>query len=245
MKNLKFILLALVHLVFLANSAQAHYDPNVGRWLSRDPIAERGGVNLYGFVGNDGVSLVDKNGLLPVYYAFNTPSNVSVENRTGNIRIAGQTFSDGDVQCKSNGCKLECQVVAGSYILMNSDSVKIGSNEYTEALNHEKRHVMSWDFKIKDWLIRKLLLEKAACTNESQCEQEAKRLTQSYNQLVAELKDWDHVGDRNNTKYSPFAGVAVSSESLSSLIPAWTRDMERGKKSGSVNEGYLTFGKNE
>ena len=59
MKNLKFILLALVHLVFLANSAQAHYDPNVGRWLSRDPIAERGGVNLYGFIENDGINSWD------------------------------------------------------------------------------------------------------------------------------------------------------------------------------------------
>lgn len=63
MKNLKFILLALVHVVFLANSAQAHYDPNVGRWLSRDPIAERGGVNLYGFVGNDGINGIDILGL--------------------------------------------------------------------------------------------------------------------------------------------------------------------------------------
>ena len=35
------------------------YDPRTGRWLSRDPIGERGGVNLYGFVGNDGVSFVD------------------------------------------------------------------------------------------------------------------------------------------------------------------------------------------
>jgi hypothetical protein len=63
MKNLKFILLALVHLVFLANSAQAHYDPNIGRWLSRDPVAERGGVNLYQFVGNDGVNSWDYLGL--------------------------------------------------------------------------------------------------------------------------------------------------------------------------------------
>jgi RHS repeat-associated protein len=31
------------------------YDPVTGRWPSRDPIEERGGVNLYGFVGNDGV----------------------------------------------------------------------------------------------------------------------------------------------------------------------------------------------
>ena len=29
-----------------------YYDPLAGRWLNRDPIGERGGVNLYGFVGN-------------------------------------------------------------------------------------------------------------------------------------------------------------------------------------------------
>jgi RHS repeat-associated protein len=35
------------------------YDPEAGRWPSRDPIGERGGVNLYGFVGNDGVNDLD------------------------------------------------------------------------------------------------------------------------------------------------------------------------------------------
>lgn len=39
------------------------YDPKAGRWLSRDPIAEDGGLNLYGFVGNDGVNGVDVLGL--------------------------------------------------------------------------------------------------------------------------------------------------------------------------------------
>jgi RHS repeat-associated protein len=39
------------------------YDPVTGRWPSRDPIGERGGVNLYGFVGNGGVNLVDVFGL--------------------------------------------------------------------------------------------------------------------------------------------------------------------------------------
>lgn len=59
MKNLKLTLLTVVHLVFLANSAQAHYDPNIGRWLSRDSIEENGGANLYGFVGNDGINWWD------------------------------------------------------------------------------------------------------------------------------------------------------------------------------------------
>lgn len=63
MKNFKIIFLAIVHLVFLANSAQAHYDPNIGRWLSRDPIAENGGMNLYGFVENRGANSWDKLGL--------------------------------------------------------------------------------------------------------------------------------------------------------------------------------------
>ena len=40
------------------------YSPSVGRWLTRDPIAERGGVNLYGFVGNSPVSYADPDGLI-------------------------------------------------------------------------------------------------------------------------------------------------------------------------------------
>jgi RHS repeat-associated protein len=36
-----------------------YYNPNMGRWLSRDPIEEKGGLNLYGFVANDSVSKWD------------------------------------------------------------------------------------------------------------------------------------------------------------------------------------------
>ena len=35
-----------------------------GRWISRDPIGERGGLNLYGFVGNDAVNRIDVLGLV-------------------------------------------------------------------------------------------------------------------------------------------------------------------------------------
>ncbi len=40
-----------------------YYMPETGRWLSRDPIEEEGGMNLYGFVGNDGVNKIDLLGL--------------------------------------------------------------------------------------------------------------------------------------------------------------------------------------
>jgi len=43
-----------------------HYDPVTGRWPSRDPIGERGGINLYGMVGNSPVTNIDYLGLLTV-----------------------------------------------------------------------------------------------------------------------------------------------------------------------------------
>ena len=44
-----------------------YYDPLTGRWLNRDPIEERGGLNLYGFVGNDGVNWVDLLGMATIF----------------------------------------------------------------------------------------------------------------------------------------------------------------------------------
>jgi len=43
-----------------------HYLPELGRWASRDPIAERGGVNLYGFVGNEPMGRWDVLGLAQI-----------------------------------------------------------------------------------------------------------------------------------------------------------------------------------
>lgn len=39
------------------------YSPSLGRWMNRDLIAESGGMNLYGFVGNDPVNDIDEYGL--------------------------------------------------------------------------------------------------------------------------------------------------------------------------------------
>ena len=59
MNIFKRVFLAVAGLFILTHTVQAHYDPNIGRWISRDPIAEAGGVNLYGFVGNSAVGRWD------------------------------------------------------------------------------------------------------------------------------------------------------------------------------------------
>jgi RHS repeat-associated protein len=43
-----------------------YYDPVTGRWPSRDPIGEQGGINLYGFVYNNSHSWIDILGREPV-----------------------------------------------------------------------------------------------------------------------------------------------------------------------------------
>src|SRR5437764_732525 len=42
------------------------YDPDLGRWLNRDPIEEAGGINLYAYVGNDSTNKIDPDGLCRV-----------------------------------------------------------------------------------------------------------------------------------------------------------------------------------
>jgi RHS repeat-associated protein len=41
------------------------YDPDLGRWLSPDPIEESGGLNLYRYCSNDPVNYIDSLGLCP------------------------------------------------------------------------------------------------------------------------------------------------------------------------------------
>jgi len=64
MKTKQMLMLTLLLLgVSLGREAQAFYNPSTGRWLSRDPIGERGGLNLYGMVQNNPIDRVDALGL--------------------------------------------------------------------------------------------------------------------------------------------------------------------------------------
>jgi len=44
-------------------AAYREYSPVLGRWISRDPIGEKGGINLYGYVRNSPIGRIDRLGL--------------------------------------------------------------------------------------------------------------------------------------------------------------------------------------
>ena len=73
--------------VHVACYGYRYYDPVTGRWPSRDPIGERGGVNLYTFVGNDGVGSFD--------YMGEDPLRNPITGNTLDNPIKGETLDDG------------------------------------------------------------------------------------------------------------------------------------------------------
>jgi RHS repeat-associated protein len=76
------------------------YDPNLQRWLNRDPIEELGGVNLYAFVSNDPIRFVDPFGLLVFgTYDIGTGTLAVTDEDTGqtiviNAESGGKPFGD-------------------------------------------------------------------------------------------------------------------------------------------------------
>jgi RHS repeat-associated protein len=65
------------------------YDPSIARWLSRDPIGEQGGLNLYAYVLNDPLAYTDQLGL---YVALDTSDGLP--------RVHGRL----DQACPPNNC---------------------------------------------------------------------------------------------------------------------------------------------
>jgi hypothetical protein len=69
MRVLNKCLVVVAAAFFIATDAQAvltwarPYDPNLARWIQRDPIGEQGGLNVYAYVDNNPIVFIDVFGL--------------------------------------------------------------------------------------------------------------------------------------------------------------------------------------
>lgn len=80
------------------------YDPDLGRWLNRDPIGEAGGSNLYNYASNDSVNRSDPLGLLTVLVHGTKLRNSSDPYFAPQfIRAVGRTFRENPVLWEWSG----------------------------------------------------------------------------------------------------------------------------------------------
>jgi RHS repeat-associated protein len=80
----------------LAYYGYRFYSAGLGRWLSRDPMEEGGGVNLYGFVGNAPPNAVDGLGLAG--YFFGGTGNHNFEK---NLNGSGNMLSSVEIMFRA------------------------------------------------------------------------------------------------------------------------------------------------
>ncbi|MCR5183081.1 MAG: hypothetical protein K6B46_00060 [Opitutales bacterium] len=83
-----------------------HYSPALGRWLSRDPIEEQGGLNLYAFVGNKPTNNIDVQG----NEVSESSCNKIITSAQKNNRRIRKTIEaiENNKKCKKPSISCEC-----------------------------------------------------------------------------------------------------------------------------------------
>ena len=116
-----------------------YYSPELGRWLTRDPIGENGGDNLYAFCGNNGVNAFDALGEVPTAqalweqyqkysYAAMTPENV--------WRTVGGTLKDllwkDETKAPPNACATRLSM---SLVQIPGEEIPNGERDYVNTVS--------------------------------------------------------------------------------------------------------------
>jgi RHS repeat-associated protein len=101
-----------------------HYDPTTGRWLSRDPIAENGGINLYAYVENNPINWFDPLGLQKGRRGWRPPNRSKCGNSYGDYaKYTGARMLEGAAvvgELATATAYLGSSILGGGLDLLNS-----------------------------------------------------------------------------------------------------------------------------
>jgi RHS repeat-associated protein len=139
-----------------------YYDPVTGRWPSRDPIGERGGMNLYAAIKNNALTYVDRLGLALLRLDKIGPTSVS----GGGGKIVW-LFTDSYISRKTGfNPSYELKIVDKS-----SAEIFHDPTDLSEPLAHEEEHFKileeHWDYVRQEinWLEKKASSAKSVGQN--------------------------------------------------------------------------------
>lgn len=183
-----------------------YYDPVTGRWPSRDPIEEEGGLNLYGFVYNNPVNQWD---LLGLEIDINFSRNLSESRQAHGAR--GWVNRPRDV----NNLKFSCSFfksslkVSGSFdvtlnLLQASDSLwslrfprydqnfgtpRSNATERSATYSHEMDHFNT--YKAFAVALRFMNSKEGTCCNDELIQCVERSISDLYNEAVAHSAIFD------------------------------------------------------
>jgi RHS repeat-associated protein len=140
-----------------------YYGPATGRWLSRDPIGEDGGVNLYGFVGNDGVNRWDVLGLAEELTAESTFKSqlIALPNDASGRGESLRGFVLDLERDPKTGKVTIGKAETSAVVRWNNESVRL------HELRHNEDAYLIWKFAFK--IVKKAYLGDCATPEEFEC----------------------------------------------------------------------------
>jgi RHS repeat-associated protein len=118
-----------------------YYNPNLGRFLQTDPIGLQGGTNLYAYVGNDPINLIDSSGHcaeLPsqqqtsAIFGNTTPNVVPAAPLPASVQLLGQTDSlSGPAPGWMNQPGTTVAANVYSYQVIDANGVPVSGTDFT------------------------------------------------------------------------------------------------------------------
>jgi len=191
--------------VWLLSLQPAHcfYNPATGRWLSRDPIQENGGVNLCAFLGGNAISRVDSTGREFVDEGESYIFSAGYDKARTSSRI---TAFSAFCYCLADGCRMklvaftiESKSLIGVFDVSSIDqpppfkpysAAEIGRNAAHEAKH--RNHTHQWH----DENLPQIYTDFGASVPCGKCDAEINRLKQKWTSAFSDFWKLDglHIG---------------------------------------------------
>ena len=194
------------------NYGYRFYNDTTGRWISRDPIGERGGHNLYKFTENNPLGKTDELGLVPTGYTYTDPFAIDplpVEIKEG-VKATWVAWVkpvffwiECGCHCKNGICRISgCHVTFRMRMWENTIHSDRGPT-----INHERRHIMSRNFQILEKVVRPLEREPSTeHPTKTKCRKAARELAKKWRDVgVSYLNQENHSNVDDTERQNPYA----------------------------------------
>ena len=209
-------LVLLVVLLFTARAATAFYDPTIGKWISRDPIGEDGGINVSSFCENSPVDYFDELGDVVVKKKLERTHEAKMQNGRHIWGWTGDASLESERAAKLKYDKSACKcvvarkpeltfvvpmwVVKSGRLSSNEDATKggalnrnvsvyVSSRLADAAYAHELRRFDAWSKALTSYFGREYE-DKAANLDAPTCAE--------LEQKIAQLREQAQIGQGNS-----------------------------------------------